>query len=162
MSRPYYEQDGITIYHGDSRDIAPGLTAQVVVTDPPYSSGGFQESGKSGGSIGTRSTETIQYDNLSTRGYERLMREVLGHLGSADELFLFTDWRMWITASEALAEEWALLRALRETRAALLRIANWQPAALAGFPKLQGEAEAFYDLREFAAAALRAGEEPRT
>jgi hypothetical protein len=58
------------------------------------------------------------------------------------------------------AEGLALLRALRETRAALLRIANWQPAALAGFPKLQGEAEAFYDLREFAAAALRAGEEP--
>lgn len=36
MLRPYYEQDGITIYHGDCRDVAPHLTADVVVTDPPY------------------------------------------------------------------------------------------------------------------------------
>lgn len=32
--RPYYEQDGVTIYHGDCRDDA--ITADVVVTDPPY------------------------------------------------------------------------------------------------------------------------------
>src|SRR3972149_7654219 len=33
---PYYEQDGITIYHGDCREVMPGLRADVVVTDPPY------------------------------------------------------------------------------------------------------------------------------
>lgn len=35
--RPYYEQDGITIYHGDCREVLPTL-AQVdaVVSDPPY------------------------------------------------------------------------------------------------------------------------------
>jgi hypothetical protein len=32
--KPYYEQDGITIYHGDSRYI--GACGDVVVTDPPY------------------------------------------------------------------------------------------------------------------------------
>jgi DNA modification methylase len=40
--RPYYEQDGITIYHGDCRDVLPGLSpwaADCVVTDPPYGTG---------------------------------------------------------------------------------------------------------------------------
>jgi DNA modification methylase len=32
----YYEADGITIYHGDCREILPTLKADVVVTDPPY------------------------------------------------------------------------------------------------------------------------------
>ena len=34
--KPYYDQDGITIYHGDCREILPGLAFDVVVTDPPY------------------------------------------------------------------------------------------------------------------------------
>lgn len=33
---PYYEHAGITIYHGDCRDIVPSLTADVLITDPPY------------------------------------------------------------------------------------------------------------------------------
>jgi site-specific DNA-methyltransferase (adenine-specific) len=34
---PYYEQDGITIYHGDGREIAPALLFDgLVLTDPPY------------------------------------------------------------------------------------------------------------------------------
>jgi len=36
---PYYEHAGITIYHGDCRDILPHVTADVVVTDPPYNAG---------------------------------------------------------------------------------------------------------------------------
>jgi len=35
---PYYEQDGIVIYHGDCRDVLP-LSCDVVVTDPPYGVG---------------------------------------------------------------------------------------------------------------------------
>lgn len=101
---PYYDEDGITIYHGDCREVLPDLdcTFDVIATDPPYSSGGFQESGKSNGSVGTRGTETVQYDNLSTRGYRLLMREVLRWCNQADELFLFTDWRMWIEAFDAV------------------------------------------------------------
>jgi site-specific DNA-methyltransferase (adenine-specific) len=38
---PYYEQDGITIYHGDCFDVLHDLSGiGAVVTDPPYSSGG--------------------------------------------------------------------------------------------------------------------------
>lgn len=34
--KPYYQEDGITIYHGDCRELLPTFTSDVVVTDPPY------------------------------------------------------------------------------------------------------------------------------
>ena len=34
--KPYYDHAGITIYHGDCREILPEIKADVVVTDPPY------------------------------------------------------------------------------------------------------------------------------
>ncbi len=35
---PYYEREGITIYHADCRDVLPALASvDVVITDPPYS-----------------------------------------------------------------------------------------------------------------------------
>ncbi len=36
--KPYYEREGIVIYHGDCREILPKLTEKVdlVLTDPPY------------------------------------------------------------------------------------------------------------------------------
>lgn len=32
--RPYYEHGGITIYHGDCREIMPDIEAQTIITDP--------------------------------------------------------------------------------------------------------------------------------
>lgn len=37
MLSPYYEQDGITIYHGDAREVVFEIPRwDVVITDPPY------------------------------------------------------------------------------------------------------------------------------
>lgn len=37
--KPYYEHGGITIYHGDCRDVLPLVSADVLITDPPYGVG---------------------------------------------------------------------------------------------------------------------------
>lgn len=44
--KPYFEQDGITIYHGDCRDAQAWISADVMLTDPPYGIG--YESGMHG------------------------------------------------------------------------------------------------------------------
>lgn len=50
--KPYYEHAGVTIYHGDSREILPDLpSVRLVVTDPPYVFGiaSSSQEGKAGG-----------------------------------------------------------------------------------------------------------------
>lgn len=34
--KPYYKHGGITIYHGDCREVLPCVVADVLVSDPPY------------------------------------------------------------------------------------------------------------------------------
>jgi len=43
--KPYYEHAGITIYHGDCREVLPQFEVDAIVTDPPY---GVNFSGKAG------------------------------------------------------------------------------------------------------------------
>ena len=86
----------------DMQLLLDGAQPEILLTDPPYCSGGFQESGKSSGSIGTKQkdgagntiTPTISSDNLSTRGYSVLMKAVLS-AAPIKVAYIFTDWRMW-------------------------------------------------------------------
>ena len=76
-----------------------GAKPEILITDPPYCSGGFQESGRSAGSIGTDRVDgnlpTIANDTLSTRGYQALMKAMLQDLPVL-VAYIFTDWRMWV------------------------------------------------------------------
>ena len=37
--KPYYDHAGITIYHGDCREVLSDLKSDLVLTDPPYNAG---------------------------------------------------------------------------------------------------------------------------
>jgi DNA modification methylase len=80
----------------DVNAVLAGVTVDIVCTDPPYCSGGFQESGKSAGSVGSAAPhKKITNDRLSTRGYQALLKTAFSNL-AAQYLYAFTDWRMWI------------------------------------------------------------------
>lgn len=84
----------------DMAALLDGATPNLLLMDPPYCSGGFQEAGRKTGSIGTERKDgqnpTIINDNLSTRGYQNLIRSVLQLLPTRFA-YIFTDWRMWST-----------------------------------------------------------------
>ena len=68
----------------------------LILTDPPYCSGGFQESGKVVGSVGSTSEKKIIInDRLSTRGYTALLKSVFANI-NPNFIYAFTDWRMWV------------------------------------------------------------------
>ena len=87
----------------DRELLLDGAHPEILLTDPPYCSGGFQESGRSEGSIGTKRYDangkeikvTIANDSLSTRGYQSLMKQILQNFDGR-VAYIFTDWRMWV------------------------------------------------------------------
>lgn len=114
---PYYDRDGVTIYHGEALDVLrylPDHSIDAVITDPPYSSGGQFR-----GDRATRTT-TAKYgtkgridalpdfegDTRDQRGYllwsSIWMAEVWRLLKPTGLVFVFTDWRQLPTTSDAL------------------------------------------------------------
>ncbi len=60
---PYYEEDGITIYHGDCREILPSIAVvpHRVLTDPPY---GISYSANRGASTPSIASGTVIGDDV--------------------------------------------------------------------------------------------------
>lgn len=47
---PYFQDESCTIYHGDCRDYLSGLAFDVIVSDPPYGTGGWRRTEAGAGS----------------------------------------------------------------------------------------------------------------
>ena len=75
-----------------------GARPEILLTDPPYCSGGFQESGRNAGSVGKtkRDHDNIHVvnDKLSTKGYMNLIKNMLEQF-TVIHCYIFTDFRMW-------------------------------------------------------------------
>lgn len=81
--KPYYESGGITIYHGDCREILPTLpdaAAALLHTDPPFGIGNFvQISGRIMGRGEGRGKAVTWNDAPPTQGVFAEMRRVSVH-----------------------------------------------------------------------------------
>ena len=112
LPKPYHQQSGTTIYLGDCLDIMPHLeseTFDAVVTDPPYSSGGRNQSQArniiSKGGDNREPDEWFMGDNMGVDTYIRWMRQIaresLRLVIQGGHAYVFTDWRQFTNLSTA-------------------------------------------------------------
>ena len=67
---PFYERDGITIYHADCRDVLPTLGKfDLLLTDPPY------ELTASGGGIGAQRQYLSDIEGFTDGGFDETILE---------------------------------------------------------------------------------------
>ena len=105
MTSPYYQDDHVTIYHGDCLDVLSSLACEVgaVITDPPYASGTRHEAQKSSSGAmlraGRFADKPIENDQMTTTGFIWLMRHVgmfcRPLLPDGASFLSFIDWRQW-------------------------------------------------------------------
>lgn len=107
---PYYERDGMTIYHGDALEIVDALRADsvgLVVTDPPYVIGAV-----SAGNIGAKAGGWGDMMNSARwfRDWYAMCRRVLRQDGA---LWSFCNWRSLPVVMRAAADaEWSVASTL--------------------------------------------------
>jgi site-specific DNA-methyltransferase (adenine-specific) len=121
----YYEQDGVTIYHGEALDVLrelPTASVDILLTDPPYSSGGAFRSdrvkapdekyrGWSQNADGSSRKPTAEYgsfggDNRDQRTHAMWsalwMGEALRACRPGSHAYVFTDWRQLPLTSDVV------------------------------------------------------------
>jgi site-specific DNA-methyltransferase (adenine-specific) len=115
-SIPDYDQNGITLYRGESLDLLRELSdnsVDAVIADPPYSSGGFTRGDRVQDPIAKYQQtgvelirSTFSGDNRDGRSWCYWMTLWLSeaHRATRDSGYclIFTDWRMLPLASDAL------------------------------------------------------------
>jgi len=112
VTAPYYADDLVTLYHGDCLEIMTALKSEsvaVVLTDPPYSSGGRRENARSIRKSMLRSEDDdnwIHGDAMSTQGFIWLLRQCglqwRRVLVPGGHVLAFIDWRMAPNLAAAL------------------------------------------------------------
>lgn len=103
--KPYYEDDFATIYHGDCRDVLQALpesSIELVITDPPYSSGARRDAERQVRGAMLRSIEDsdadwFSHDAMTAWGFSWFIRSVFTDLRpkltAGAHVYSFIDWR---------------------------------------------------------------------
>jgi site-specific DNA-methyltransferase (adenine-specific) len=121
--KPYYEDEWVTLYHGEALDVLRQLPAEsvdVLMTDPPYSSGGMFRGDRQrdvkdkytvpGGGGGSAAFRGVDYGTFA--GDSRDQRSWMGWVAAwsfaalratrvGGHAFIFTDWRQLPAATDA-------------------------------------------------------------
>ena len=87
---PYYQDDRVTLYHGDCREITEWLAADVLVTDPPY---GVRWEAKHGDNRGPRANRSRTVDAIAGDDSTDARDEALRMWGKRPAL-VFGSWRV--------------------------------------------------------------------
>lgn len=112
---PYYQDDAVTIYHGDAFDVLPNLPDLVdaLITDPPYSSGGMTRGDRMQKTVAkyVQTGQIIQRseftgDNRDQRSYlawvSLWMTAARNAAKDGSAFALFTDWRQLPITTDAV------------------------------------------------------------
>ena len=111
---PYYQDDAVTIYHGEALGLVPLLPLfDAIVTDPPYSTGGMYRGDRMQSTVAKYvSSDTaaprqeFTGDNRDQRSYlawvTLWMTAALQRAKAGSVACLFTDWRQLPTTTDAL------------------------------------------------------------
>ena len=100
---PYYQDEAVVIYHADCRDVLPLLepgSVDLVLTDPPYSSGTRRDADRQvrGAMLREFADEDwFTHDTMTSWGYSWFIRSVMTDLRSrlapGAHVYVFSDWR---------------------------------------------------------------------
>lgn len=119
--KPYYSHAGITIYHGDCREILPTLAADVCITDPPYNQQTHSGATTNGGGVAHK---LVPFAALS----DAEILDVFGKIGASV--------RRWVIATVAWQHA-ALLNSQTPDGIRFVRLGAWvKPAPM---PQLTGD-----------------------
>lgn len=110
---PYYSDDLVTIYHGEARTVLEGIperSIDLVLSDPPYSSGGLFRGDRTGPTASKywTSDERPEYsgDSRDQRSFlawaSMWLSECLRVAKPGALAAIFTDWRQLPTVTDAL------------------------------------------------------------
>jgi site-specific DNA-methyltransferase (adenine-specific) len=126
--KPYYSHAGVTIYHGDCREILPKLNADVCITDPPYdehthkNARGTTRHRFKPGEEGSR--KLVTFDPME----DREVLSIFGSIGRAT--------RRWVVATCAW-QHCALLGHQTPDPLRFIRFGAWMKRG--GMPQLTGD-----------------------
>ena len=95
MTAPYYEADGVTLYHADANEISDWQAADVLVTDPPY--GVLWQTGRLSGTRSARrasaGTQDVAGDHDTQARDDVLAKWGIGWAGVTKPAVVFGSWR---------------------------------------------------------------------
>jgi len=123
--KPYYDEDGITIYHGEACALLaelPPASVDILMTDPPYSSGGMFRGDRSGDPLSkyggrvrpilpSTPNRSVEYGTFGgdTRDQRSFIQWVSAWSWGAlrvtrpgGHAFVFSDWRQLPSATDAV------------------------------------------------------------
>jgi site-specific DNA-methyltransferase (adenine-specific) len=122
---PYYTDHSITIYHGDCREVVPGLPMKpsLVITDPPYALGSTRHEWNATAAVGIGLYETAKrlskdgamlvFSTSSGRG----MEYTLGAIGKTLAFNRLLVWRKASSSKAAGPWQWDLVTIMAFGRA---------------------------------------------